>query len=169
MTYLRYVLAAFAVALLGSVALSARQSRGAETAEASSSGLNATLTHPASRDAGQKTEQGAIFDESNWDIANPWRRAKPPSENHARTYVIRVIDSTSRQPISHAKVWVEIGDPPEKRNGYTNERGAFSFQWRIAPQGTKSHITVECQGYTTVDDSRVLIEDRIIQLTKIGP
>jgi hypothetical protein len=79
--------------------------------------------------------------------------------------VVRVIDSGSRKPIPHAKVWVEIGDTGTARNGYTDDRGAFTFSWRLGSPET--HITVEAPGYMTVEDYHTLIEDRMIQLTKI--
>lgn len=87
-----------------------------------------------------------------------------------RLYVIRVVDSVSKDPIPHAKVRVEIGNPPkDKRNGYTDSQGFFSFSWELTKTHPKSHVLVQAPGYTTVDDFAPLIEDRLIQLTKAKP
>ncbi len=90
-------------------------------------------------------------------------------EKPTRLYVIRVVDSVSKDPITHAKVRVEIGDPPKKRNGYTDSQGFFSFTWELTKTHPKSHVSVEAPGYTTIDDFGPLIEDRLIQLTKAKP
>lgn len=88
------------------------------------------------------------------------------NQKPTRTHVIRVVDSTSKDPISHAKMWVEIGDLPEKRNGYTDARGAFMFTWQVTKAHIKTHIAVEAAGYATIEDVGVLTEEWLIQLSK---
>jgi hypothetical protein len=91
--------------------------------------------------------------------------------NKPRTYIVRVVDSASKAPktpISHAKVLVEIGDPPQTRkSGYTDARGAFSFTWQSSGSTTKTHITVEAPGFVLIEDFSNLIEERVIELNRI--
>ena len=83
-----------------------------------------------------------------------------------RLYVIRVVDATSKDPIVRAKVWVEIGELPDQRNGYTDARGAFTFTWHLTKARIKTHISVEADGYPVIEDFGVLTEERLIQLSK---
>jgi hypothetical protein len=76
------------------------------------------------------------------------------------------MDSASKQPISHAKVWVEIVAPPEHRNGYTDSNGVFRFSRRLAANRTKATVRVESEGYRTVQNVSLLIDRRLIELTK---
>lgn len=153
MKYSRHALVTSAAAvLLGSVILIAGPSGKA------SKGLETTRPQPITPQSGLPAASDSIS-----NIPNPrWGSA----DLRTRTYVVRVIDVVSKEPISHAKVWVEIGDLAEKRNGYTDEKGAFKFTWRVAPNRTRAHITVEAQGYMTVESFSILIEDRMIPLAK---
>ena len=90
----------------------------------------------------------------------------PQDQKPVRLYVIRVLDATSKGPISHAKVWVEMVDFSDKRNGYTDARGAFTFTWRLTMARIRTHISVEADGYPVVEDFGVLTEERLIQLSK---
>lgn len=83
-----------------------------------------------------------------------------------RLYVVRVVDATSKDPIVRAKIWVEIGELPDQRNGYTDARGAFTFTWHLTKARIKTHISVEADGYPVIEDFGVLTEERLIQLSK---
>ena len=122
--------------------------------------------------AGPQLNLGSIatppIDDPESDIGfEPFWRQKAPLDNQpTQVYAVRVIDSQSRRPISNAKVWVEIGDPSQQRNGYTDSRGIFSFRWRLAANRTKVNITTESQGYATAKAVGTLVDERVIQMTK---
>lgn len=92
-------------------------------------------------------------------------------QEQTRNYIIRVVDADSKtvpkDPIPHAKVQVEIGDPLQAtKNGYTDARGLFSFTWQPAGINTRAHISVEAKGFDSKEEASTLIEDRIIGLTR---
>lgn len=98
-------------------------------------------------------------------------RVPAQSQEHTRNYIIRVVDADSKtvpkDPIAHAKVQVEIGDPPQAtKNGYSDARGLFVFTWKPAGINTRAHITIEAKGFDLKEEISTLVEDRIIGLTK---
>lgn len=105
------------------------------------------------------------IDAPYWDDPS-WLAPTVHYDKSSRVYCVRVIDSVTKKPISQAKVWLEIGNPPRGRNGYTDVRGAFSFQFSAATNRPKMHIMVESPGYETQENSSELIKEQIIQLTK---
>ena len=84
-----------------------------------------------------------------------------------RTYVIRVIDTQSKAPVNKAKISVQLDDSAKtKWGGYTDSKGLFQFKWLTTTQSVKAHISIEAQGFMTLDDYNVLMEDRVIPLTR---
>jgi hypothetical protein len=84
-----------------------------------------------------------------------------------RLYVIHVIDISSKAPISNAKVTVELDNAAKtKWTGSTDAKGLFQFRWDAVTASVKAHISVQAQGFSSLDDFNLLMEDRVFELTK---
>lgn len=93
----------------------------------------------------------------------------PDTQKKTKLYIIRVIDSASRTPINKARVTVELDNPAKtKWTGLTDANGFFEFKWDVVTPAVKAHTSIEAHGFASLDSYNVLIEDRIISLTRLS-
>jgi hypothetical protein len=104
---------------------------------------------------------------------HPATAQSSPSDSHisgqkgTRTYLIRVIDTQSKAPVSKVKITVLLDDSAKtKWTGYTDSKGVFQFKWHAIAQSVKAHISIQAKGFMTLDDYNLLIEDRVIPLNR---
>lgn len=93
----------------------------------------------------------------------------PDPQKKTKLYIIRVIDSASRTPINKAKVMVELDNLAKtKWTALTDTNGFFEFKWDAVAPAVKAHISIQAHGFASLDSYNVLIEDRIISLTRLS-
>ncbi|HEY6252022.1 MAG TPA: hypothetical protein VI685_18860 [Candidatus Angelobacter sp.] len=114
-----------------------------------------------------------------WATLSPGLQQSPPAKHtqappdasqqkNTKLYIIRVIDTLSKKPVTKAKITVELDNTAKNKwTGITDSNGFFQFKWDAMKPGVRARISIEARGYASLEDYNLLMEDRLIELHKI--